>query len=79
MAIKIFMIGFAECDLITNEDDIPPFTSINDVLNRCLNLYDDINLNIYKTDGTCIEKRKNIKKRFSIVKIELKTSFFEIL
>ena len=56
--IEGFMIGFAECDQIIDEDDIPPFISIDDILERCLNLYNDINgVAIYKTDGTCIQKK----------------------
>jgi hypothetical protein len=64
--IEGFMIGFAECDPIIDEDDIPPFISIDDILNRCLNLYNDINsVAIYKTNGTCIGKkdRKNLTKK----------------
>ena len=63
--IEGFMIGFAECDPIIDDNDIPPFVSIDDILDRCLNLYDDINgVAIYKTDGTCISKkdRKNLTK-----------------
>lgn len=56
--IEGFMIGLAECDPIIDEDDIPPFISIDDMLDRCLNLYDDANgVAIYKTDGTCIQKK----------------------
>lgn len=62
--IEGFMIGFAECDPIIDEDDIPLFVSIDDILERCLNLYNDINeVAIYKTDGTCIQKKdRNIAK-----------------
>lgn len=57
--IEGFMIGLAECDPIIDEDDIPPFISIGDMLDRCLNLYDDVNgVAIYKTDGTCIQKKR---------------------
>ena len=35
--IEGFMIGFTECDPIIDEDDIPPFISIDDILERCLN------------------------------------------
>lgn len=67
--IEGFMIGFAECDPIIDEDYIPPFISIDDILDRCLNLYADINaVAIYKTDGTCIQKkeRENIKYNSNI-------------
>ncbi len=38
--------------------------SVNDILERCLNLYNDINgVAIYKIDGTCIQKKyRNIAK-----------------
>ena len=66
--IEGFMIGFAECDPIMDEDDIPPFISIDDILDRCLNLYDDINsVAIYKTDGTCVSKKDK-----TIIKTEFK-------
>lgn len=32
----------ADCDPIIDEDDIPSFTSVDDILNRSLNLYDDV-------------------------------------
>lgn len=57
--IEGFMIGLADCDPIIDEDDIPPFISIDDMLNRCLKLYSDIDgVAIYKTDGTCIAKKE---------------------
>lgn len=63
--IEGFMIGFADCDPIIDEDDIPSFISVDDILNRSLNLYDDvIRASIYKTDGTLIatKERKNLNK-----------------
>lgn len=63
--IEGFMIGFAECDPIIDEDDIPPFVSIEDILDRCLDSMEDIlGVAIYKTDGTCVEKklREEIKQ-----------------
>lgn len=61
--IEGFMIGFAECDPIIDEDDIPPFISIDDILNRSLNLFKDINaVAIYKTDGTCVQIKEREKK-----------------
>lgn len=61
--IEGFMIGFAESDPII-DDDIPQFISVNDILERCLNLYNDINgVAIYKIDGTCVQKKyRNIAK-----------------
>lgn len=53
--IEGFMLGFADCDPIIDEDDIPPFISVDDILNRSLNLYDDvIRVSIYKTDGMLV-------------------------
>ncbi len=63
--IEGFMIGFADCNPIIDEDDIPSFTSVDDILNRSLNLYDDvIRVSIYKTDGTLVatKERKNLIK-----------------
>lgn len=63
--IEGFMIGFADCDPIIYEDDIPSFTSVDDILNRSLNLYDDvIRVSIYKTDGMLVatKERKNLNK-----------------
>lgn len=61
--IEGFMIGFADCNPIIDEGDIPSFTSVDDILNRSLNLYDDvIRVSIYKTDGTLVatKERKNL-------------------
>lgn len=56
--IEGFMIGFAECYPIMDDDDIPPFISVDDILDRCLNLYSDINsVAIYKTDGCLVAKK----------------------
>ena len=56
--IEGFMVGFADCDPIIDEDDIPPFISIEDILDRFLNLYDDVNcVALYKIDGTLIAKK----------------------
>lgn len=64
-AIEGFMLGFADCDPIIDEDDIPSFTSVDDILNRSLNLYDDvIRVSIYKTGGRLVvtKERKNLNK-----------------
>ena len=63
--IEGFMIGFAEYDPIIDEDDVPSFISTDDILERCLNLYNDIDgVAIYKTDGTCIQKKyRNVVKQ----------------
>lgn len=59
------MLGFADCDPIIDEDDIPSFTSVDDILNRSLNLCDDvIRVSIYKTDGMLVatKERKNLNR-----------------
>ena len=63
--IEGFMLGFADCDPIIDGDDIPSFISVDDILNRSLNLYVDvIRVSIYKTDGTLVatKERKNLNK-----------------
>ena len=63
--IEGFMLGFADCAPIIDEDDIPFFISVDDILNRSLNLYDDvIRVSIYKTDGSLVatKERKNLNK-----------------
>jgi len=55
--IEGFMIGFAECEPIMSDDDIPPFVSNEDLLNRCLDsVKEAIGCAIYKTDGVLIER-----------------------
>lgn len=63
--IEEFMIGFADCDPIIDEDDISSFISVDDILNKSLNLYDDvIRVSIYKTDGMLVatKERKNLNR-----------------
>lgn len=58
------MLDFVEIEPIEDESDIPTFISIDDLLNRyLLDVKDTITVAIYKTDGTCIQKkeRKNRK------------------
>lgn len=56
--VEGFMIGFVECDPIMDEDDIPEFISIDDLLNRYLNeIADIVAVALYKTDGTCLQKK----------------------
>ena len=59
-----FMIDFVSFEPILDDDDIPPFVSVEDVLNRYLKLYDSISgVAIYKVDGSLIAKKeKNSKK-----------------
>lgn len=57
--IEGFMLDFADCGPIIDEDDIPSFTSVDYILNRSLNLYDDvIRVSIYKTDGMLVVQKK---------------------
>ena len=56
-SIDGFMIGFADCDPIMDDDDIPKFISTNDLLNRYLKEIDDIvGVAIYDVNGKCIDK-----------------------
>ncbi len=57
-SIEGFMIGFAEVNPIINEEDIPTFTSIDDLLDKYLkDVNDASSVAIYKTDGTCVKKK----------------------
>ena len=48
------MIGFADCDPIIDEDDISSFISVDDILNRSLNLQD-------RWDVSCYKRKKKFK------------------
>ena len=62
-SIEDFMMDFVKAEPIIDDNDIPPFISIDDILQRYLNdLKDIIAVAIYKTDGTCIQI-KHRKKR----------------
>lgn len=63
--IEGFMMDFVEVEPIEDENDIPVFISIDDLLSRyLLDVQDACAVAIYKTDGTCICKkdRKNFTK-----------------
>jgi len=62
--IEGFMMNFCDIYPIEDESDIPVFTSNDDLLNRYLNELSDVSaVAIYKTDGTCLEKKeRNITK-----------------
>lgn len=54
--IEGFMIGFADCDPIIDEGDIPSFISTNDLLNRYLNdVKDATGVAIYDINGECVD------------------------
>ncbi len=56
--IEGFMMEFIGNVPITDETDIPPFISIEDILDRILNSYDIVNAAaIYKVDGTLIARK----------------------
>ncbi len=64
--IEGFMTGFANCDPIIDDDDIPKFISVDDLLNRYL---DDMNnitgVAIYNINGDCMatkERTKSLEK-----------------
>ena len=63
--IEGFMIGFAKCDPITDDNDIPKFISTTDLLNRYLKENNKINgVAIYNVNGECIDKiNKKCKTR----------------
>jgi hypothetical protein len=61
--IEGFMIGFAPCYPINDEGDIPPFISIDDLLERSLEFVSAVeSVAIYKTDGTLIAKKDRTKQ-----------------
>ena len=56
--IEGFMIGLVDCDPIDDEDDIPPFISLDDMLDRCLKLSTDATaVALYTTTGKCIARK----------------------
>ncbi len=62
--IEGFMMDFVEIEPIIDEDVIPKFISVDDLLNRYLNeITDIVAVALYKTDGTCIQKKyRNVAK-----------------
>lgn len=61
--IEGFMIGFAECDPIMDDADIPEFISIDEMLNRYLKEVPNAEgIGIYKTNGLLIAKKDRAKK-----------------
>lgn len=64
-SIEGFMIGFAECDPIIDNDDIPKFISTTDLLNRYLQEMNEVDgVAIYNVNGKYVDKinRKYKKK-----------------
>lgn len=62
--IEGFMMDFVEIEPIMDEDDIPEFISNDDLLDRYLSELNDISaVAIYKTDGTCLQKKERTKTR----------------
>ena len=60
--IEGFMTGFADCDPIIDEDDIPKFISIDDLLNRYLDDMKNItSVAIYNINGDCIGAKGRTK------------------
>lgn len=60
--IEGFMENFAEYDP-HDEDDIPEFISIDDLLERYLRVKDVVAVALYKVDGTCVEKKSKHNKK----------------
>lgn len=58
--IEGFMIGFADCDPILIDEDMPKFISIDDLLNRYLiSMINVKKVAIYTTSGECIALKEN--------------------
>ena len=56
-SVEGFMIGFAKCDPIIDDNDIPKFISTTDLLNRYLKENNKISgVAIYNVNGKCIAK-----------------------
>ncbi len=61
--IEGFMVGFAETNPIFDDDDIPKFISIDDLLNRYLNDLKEItSVALYNVNGECIASKDREKK-----------------
>ena len=62
-----FMIGLCEVDPIMDDDEIPPFVSVDDLLERNLKFAskDVKGVGLYNVDGTCIgiKMRSQIKEK----------------
>ena len=66
-SIEGFMMDFVEIEPIMDEDDIPPFISIDNILDRyLLDVEDIVAVAIYKTDGTCIERKERESVKHNI-------------
>ena len=63
--IEGFMIGFAVCDPLIDNNDIPKFISTADLLDRYLKEMNDVvSVAIYDVNGKCIDKiTRRYKKR----------------
>ena len=60
--IEGFMIGLIECAPIMDDDDIPEFISIDDMLDRYLKAVPNADgVGIYKTNGILIAKKERTK------------------
>ena len=60
--IEGFMMNFCDVYPIEDESDIPEFISNDDLLDRYLSeLNDIVAVAIYKTDGTCLQKKERTK------------------
>ena len=65
--IEGFMIGFAECDPIMDDSDIPKFISIDDLLDRYLKALPNADsIGIYNINGILIAKKDRIKLKIII-------------
>lgn len=63
-SVEGFMYEFCDMYPIDEESDIPEFVSIEDILNRSLDMWPDIeSVAIYRTDGTCVMKKEITKRK----------------
>lgn len=63
--IEGFMMDFVEVEPIMDDEEIPSFISIDDMLERYLADMKNITaVAIYKTDGTCIEIKERKNKNY---------------
>lgn len=62
--IEDFMIEFCDSYPIMDDDDIPKFKSVDDILHRCLINIKNINaVAIYDVNGNLIEKKEKTKNK----------------
>jgi len=62
--IEGFMIGFADNSPLMDDEDIPEFISVDDLLDRYLEDVNDISaVGLYKITGECIQKKQKTNRK----------------